>query len=115
VERTGFSCMSTSQPRWEASRLEEVQAPCPVYVRYDVEDAELLLDRGSRLSVESLEKSLSALEVRDLSRAGSGWSQREQVLPLDVEIPQSDGAVRGLGGDAAALSAAAGPRVVIPL
>ena len=25
--------MSTSQPRWEASRLEEVQAPGPVYVR----------------------------------------------------------------------------------
>jgi len=31
--QTGFSYMSTSQPRWEASRLEEVQAPRPVYVR----------------------------------------------------------------------------------
>ena len=25
AEQTGFSCMSTSQPRWEASRLEEVR------------------------------------------------------------------------------------------
>jgi hypothetical protein len=33
AEQTGFSCMSTSQPRWETSRLEEVQDSRPVYVR----------------------------------------------------------------------------------
>jgi hypothetical protein len=30
--QTGFLCTSTSQSPWEASRLEEVQAPRPVYV-----------------------------------------------------------------------------------
>ena len=32
--QTGFSCMSTSLPGWEASRLEELQDLRPVYVRY---------------------------------------------------------------------------------
>ncbi len=31
--QTGFSCTSTSPPHWEANRLEEVQAPRPVYIR----------------------------------------------------------------------------------
>src|SRR5262245_22604886 len=63
----------------------------------NVQDAELLLDRGPGLSLQTVEKPLHALALRDLSGKRSGGHDAAQIFPSGLGISRAHAALRGLG------------------
>src|SRR3989442_11721227 len=75
-----------------------------------VEHAAILLDGCKGVPAETVEKSLSSLEICDLPWEGSCRTGRREVPPSPVAIPIAPEAVRGLGWRAA--TSTAPPRVI---